>query len=368
MAGGRIAALLAGIALLLAGQGALAASYEFRQAAGQGVVDFVINPYAHFGYDGILGSLRGLDPGLVNRLGFQYGGVTARKLEATGAMARRVRSVLPRARIGGGFPENLRADYSERLPCDGENDVRAFTRAGLTGAAAGRYFWIDPSLVGAQDYYICIGKAQIRRGFDHLHFEEADNVLKESANRGEAVRGYARVREALLRYGAGLGVAVSFSGEPGLAREMPLDAVYVPARFYTEGFDREYRHRVETREGRGYTYVLSPAIAAHFAGLVGGRAVVLFYVDNFDFHQDDLRRMMELDGPNRRAMIVGSGRVAAEHGVVFVPSLDHCDGCVPPALVGDACEVSGGVSYYDAVVCGDLEAVGEAIRVQRRGR
>jgi hypothetical protein len=268
-------------------------------------------------------------------------------------MAKKITQILPRARIGGGFPENLKTAYSENLPCDSETDLRSFSRGDLTNRPAGtggKYYWIDPSLPAAQEYYICIGKAQIRRGFTHLHFEEADNILKLSAAPQAAVAGYAHVREALLQYGNTMGVTVSFSGEPEMAREIPLDAVYIPARFFEESFDREYQNLVRTQDGNGYTYALSAAIINHYVALVPRRTKVMFYIDNFDYKQDDLRRMMELDGLNRRHLITQSAQAARAGGAVFVPSLNHCDGCVPSNVIGDTCEllpVSGGQNPRD---------------------
>ncbi len=152
-----------------------------------------------------------------------------------------------------------------------------------------------------------------------------------------------------------------------MAREMALDSVYIPARFYIEDFDRQYRNKVGTDVGRRYTYVLSPLIVQDLVGAVPKSTRVFFYVDNFDPHQDDLRRMMELDGPNRRELIKRSGEVAARYGATFVPSYNHCDGCVPLNLVGDTCEVDPGskLSVYNAHECGDLEAIRESLAFQR---
>jgi hypothetical protein len=173
--------------------------------------------------------------------------------------------------------------------------------------------------------------------------------------------------EELARYATERGISLSFSGEPKLAREMALDSVYIPARFYIEDFDREYRNRVSTEFGAQYTYVLSPLIVQGLIREVTKRTGVLFYVDNFDSRQDDLRRMMELDGPNRRELIQRSGEVAARHGATFVPSYSNCDGCVPLNLVGDSCKakLNSKLSVYNARECGDLEAIRETLAAQR---
>lgn len=344
------------------------AIYSFDEAARRGVVDFVVNPWAKISYDAILANLKELQPGLVNRLGFQYGGITLKKLNYTGDMARRIHDVLPQARIGGGFPENLKADYSETLPCDNDTDMETFSRPALTSSPAGtggKYYWIDPSLEAAQRYYICVGKAQIRRGFAHLHFEESDNVLKQSKSRAGSLAGYAHVRDVLLDYGKSQGVAVSFSGEPDLAASLPLESIYVPSRFYENTFDTQYRNRITTDVGKRYSYVLSSAIVEHYVGLVPSRTKVMFYIDNFDYRQDDLRRMMELDAPNRRILITRSASAAHQHGAIFIPSLNHCDGCIPPEFVGDPNELlpGGKISYYDAAACSDFQTIHDALEI-----
>ena len=283
-----------------------------------------------------------------------------------------IHKVLPRTRIGGGFPENLKADYKAALPCDSESDVRTFTPAGLTGKPfdkTGTYVWMDLGLKGAQDYYICIGKSEIRRGFSHFHFEEADNILLNCPSRPACITGYKRVRDKLEAYAKEQGIALSFSGEPVLAGEMSLNSVYIPSRFYIEDFDREYRNKVETGVGKGYTYVLSSQIVQDLLKKVPKSTHVFFYVDNFDAKQDDLRRMMELDGPNRREMIRRSSEVATKLGATFIPSYNHCDGCIPASFVGDACEISASnkVTIYNARVCGDLDTIQASFAVPHGG-
>ena len=152
---------------------------------------------------------------------------------------------------------------------------------------------------------------------------------------------------------------MSFSGEPVLAAEMPLDSVYIPARFYIDDFDQQYRNKVSTDVGVRHTYVLSPLIVQDLVREVPKGTIVLFYVDNFDSRQDDLRRMMELDGPNRRELIKRSAGVAAKFGATFVPSYNHCDGCIPLNLIGDACEADSksNLSVYNARACGDLDTI-----------
>jgi hypothetical protein len=352
-----------------AGFAANSAPYSFKQSVDHGVIDFVTNPWAESDVSADLDAIGQLRPGLINRLGFEYGGVSAARLNFSGNVAAEIEKILPRSRIGGGFPENLRVDYRESLPCDSETELRTFTHDGLTGKAFDKdegYFWIDPSLTAAQDYYICIGKAQIRRHFNHLHFEEADNILANCTVWAACVAGYKRVQAELKKYATALGIELSFSGEPKLSHELPLDSVYIPARFYIDDFDQQYRNKIETAVGNKYTYVLSPQIVKDLMGEVGNTTQVLFYVDNFDPRQDDLRRMMELDGPNRRELIIRSAKVAAKFGAIFIPSYNHCNGCVPRNLVGDSCELGAKLSIYNARVCGDLPAIKASLALETR--
>jgi hypothetical protein len=345
------------------------APYGFKESIDHGVIDFVTNPWAQPDVSTDLDAIGRLRPGLVNRLGFEYGGVSEKRLNFSGNVASEIHKILPLTRIGGGFPENLRADYKESLPCDSEADLRTFSHDGLTGKAFdkdGNYFWIDPSLKPAQDYYICIGKAQIRRHFNHFHFEEADNILANCTVWSACVTGYRRVQGELQEYAKEMGVALSFSGEPKLSQELTLDSVYIPARFYIDDFYQKYRNKMKTVVGNGYTYVLSPQIVQDVLGEVPKTTRVLFYVDNFDPRQDDLRRMMELDGPNRRELIIRSAKVAAKYGAIFIPSYNHCNGCVPSNVVGDSCEVGPKASVYNARVCGDLQAIKTSLAAERR--
>jgi hypothetical protein len=345
-------------------------TYNFKEAVQHGVIDFVVNPWVHPDISADIVEIGRLAPGLVNRLGFEYGGISFKRLNFSGDAASQIHGVLPHARIGGGFPENLKADYRAVLPCDSESDLRTFTRDAITGKAFGSnngYYWVDINRVPAQQYYICVGKAQIRRKFDHLHFEQSDEILANCASRAACVLGYMRVRDELKRYAEDRAIGLSFSGEPLLAREMVLDSVYVPARFYIEDFDQQYRNKVRTDVGVQYTYVLSPMIVQDLLQKVPKGTSVLFYVDNFDSRQDDLRRMMELDGPNRRALIKRSAEMAAKFGATFVPSYNHCDGCIPLDLIGDPCEADteSNLSGYNSRACGDLDTIKASLSTPR---
>lgn len=49
-------------------------------------------------------------------------------------------------------------------------------------------------------------------------------------------------------------------------------------------------------------------------------------------------------------------------------SLTHCDGCVPPDLIGDPCELlpDRKTTYYDAATCRDIDLIREALVIQGR--
>jgi len=63
-------------------------------------------------------------------------------------------------------------------------------------------------------------------------------------------------------------------------------------------------------------------------------------------------------------MIVESAKTARANGAYFIPSLNHCDGCIPPPVIGDPCELMPGRSdstEYDVVRCEDEAAIEEAL-------
>jgi hypothetical protein len=95
----------------------------------------------------------------------------------------------------------------------------------------------------------------------------------------------------------------------------------------------------------------------------------MFYVDNWDPEQDDLRRLMELGSANRRTLIVRSAENAAAGGAYFIPALYHCEGCGPKAeVIGDPCEIlPNGKTQYDAYVCGDWPTIRQALVIESSG-
>jgi hypothetical protein len=95
----------------------------------------------------------------------------------------------------------------------------------------------------------------------------------------------------------------------------------------------------------------------------------MFYIDNWDPEQDDLRRLMELRSANRRTLIVKSAENAVAGGAYFIPTVYHCEGCGPRAdVVGDPCEVlPNGKTQYDAFVCGDWSTIRKALAIESHG-
>jgi hypothetical protein len=65
--------------------------------------------------------------------------------------------------------------------------------------------------------------------------------------------------------------------------------------------------------------------------------------------QDDPQRFMELNADMRRMSIVR------------LP-LNHCEGCIPAAAVGDSCEIVRNMTTeYDALSCGDFPTISAAL-------
>jgi hypothetical protein len=285
-----------------------------------------------------------------------------------------VRQSLPRTLFGGGFNESLYNDYRQTLDCGGDLGSRYFDAVELASPKnpGSNARFVDIAKPQAQEFYICIGRMLIDRGVTYLHFEAPVLVLNAASSRAGGVDGYRRVQQELTRYAAKKHVTIYFSGDPQLAAEMTLDGVYMPSRFYhvTVPDLIRYQNRIEEpHDGVGYTYALSPKIIEDTVKETPPRTHVFFYVDNWDESQDDLRRLMELDAENRRRLLVLSATAAAAGGAYFIPPLVHCEGCVHPGHVGDACEIlKDGVSEYDAYACGDFAAIGLALGREGRHR
>lgn len=354
-----------------------AAQYDFNEALDHhGAVDLNFNPWADVPIETTVEALRTLDVGVVNRVGFFYGGVSTKFLQSLQRATTLIHASLPKAIIGGGFNEALYSNYKATLPCvTSEAKEETFSAEQLVGAGklAPDQPLVDLGLKSAQDYYICIGMLQIDMGISLLHFEAPGEVLNAASDRSLAISGYKTVMQALAKYAGSKGQTVYFSGDPTLAAAVSLDAIYTPARFFhtTVKSVLRYQNKI-ARPGRGvgYTYALSHAIARDTLSQVPSHTKVLFYVDNWDESQDDLRRYMELDPANRRELLVLSGQAAKEEGVYFLPPVIGCVGCVKITHVGDSCELRGDaakqVSEYSAPICHDLDAIKASLAAQIR--
>lgn len=338
--------------------------YDFQTALSKGVVDLSSDRWSGHDRALLIAHLPAIDPGLVNRFAFFYGGASDADLDETTKIAAAIHAVVPRALLGATLPEVVDNTYSVGLACGAG-------RGQFTGQQVGgeplddRLSWVDLSRPVASRFYDCLGRHFIDMGFDFVHFENAEGVIEHSARPAAAHAAYLRLAQDLRRYATSKGQPLYLSADHTLAAEAHLEAVYEPSRFYHLGpAMRAFRNRIERpSHGVGYSYALSPVLIAAQQAKVPRSTTVLFYVDNWNSDQDDLRRMMELDGENRRFLISTSLKTARDHGAVFVPSLDHCVGCIPRGDVNDICEVlPDGRTQYDALACGDMSMLEDDIR------
>ena len=342
-------------------------TYTLEEAIAQGVVDINYNPWTKRSIAPMTSHLAELNPGLINRIGFLYGGPSTFFLNAMRDVVAAVRQILPRALFGGGFNESVYNDYRQTLDCGGDGGSQTFDAGEVSSAKnpGSNAHFVDIAKPAAQDFYICIGRMLIDRGVTYLHFEAPVLVLNAASSAAGGVAGYRRVRGELIRYALQKHLTLYFSGDPSLAAQMTLDGVYMPSRLYhvTVPDLLRYQNRIEEPHvGVGYTYALSSKMIDDTVRETPPGMHVFFYIDNWDESQDDLRRLMELDAENRRRLLVLSATAAHAGGAYFIPPLTHCEGCVQPGHVGDACEIlKDGVSEYDAYACGDFAAIGLAL-------
>ncbi len=339
--------------------------YDWPQALAKGVLDLSSDRWSGRDRGALVAHLAALDPGIVNRFAFFFGGASEDDLVATAAFAATVHQAVPRAILGATLPELIHADYALSTSCGGR--ATSFAADDITGRSAGNYRWLDMSRPQAAAYYECLGERYLDIGFSFIHFENSGTVIRNSANPAQALAAYTQLALNLRRRAADKGRPLYLSGDFTTAAALKLEAVYEPSRFYhLEPAYKRYQNRVaRPGAGNGYSYVLSPAIIEDQKAKLPATTAVLFYVDNWNDKEDDLRRMMELDAGNRRFMIAQSLVVARQHGALFVPSLDHCVGCVAPRLVGDACEIlPDGRSQYDALTCGDMQTIRQNLHAE----
>jgi hypothetical protein len=346
------------------------APYDLDEAINRGVVDLYFNPWTKRSITPLVEHLGDLNVGLINRLGFQYGGQSMQRLKSIGDAVSAIRKISARSLIGGGFNEAIYKNYKQSLTCGGSLGTQTFTAAELASHTelGSNAVLVDMGQRRVQDYCICIGQIQIDEGISYLHFEAPSLVLRASSSRSDAVEGYKRVQQTLRAYGKAKGMTIYFSGDSELAKVVKLDGAYFPSRFYHTTIPKflRYQNRVpQPGIGVGYTYALSNTIIEDTVADTPKGTRIFFYVDNWDENQDDLRRFMELDAQNRRKLMELSARAAAKGSVYFIPPLALCEGCVKPAHVGDSCEIlPGGDSEYDAFACGDFPAIQRALQLE----
>jgi hypothetical protein len=367
-----------------------AAPSVLDKAFEKGIVEWMYNPWQTRDAAPMLATIRQLDPGIVYRLGFLYGGPNHEFLERSKAMAGEIRRHSPQILIGATLPEVVSRVVMDNvdLSCEaGQAPVRfAFEQMiSMTGAGAYHgYSWINPARPEAQAYYLCLGKKFVDAGFNIIEFQNAAGIIEHTprAQRRDAIMGLLQVKKALRRYAGKR--PLYFAGDAALSRWMDTAIVYNPARFFhTDAWGVKYQNRMPrvTPQGHpigvGYSYALSQAMITETIASSRKGVTIVFNVDNFDQTQDDLRRLMELDAENRRFLIMESSRIARRNGVYFAPPIAHCEGCVDKGnvsttehcmLVADAqgnsrLDKSGRpLMAYNAHACGDHDAIRAAIR------
>jgi len=353
--------------------------FSLNEAIRQGVVNWRANPEWPTGTQGQIDRIAALAPGLIYKVGIRnaWGRMGHQDIARAASIYGALRRAMPRAIFGIGLNETVLKDYDETLNCPaplGDTQFRATAMTKPNEPLLGGTGWLDLAMPAARDFYLCQGKMFFRIGFTLIHFEEMENVIAHSSSPGAAWNNYLAIIKTLRAFADAAGRKIYFSGDPGPSgKGMPLDAVYAPSRFFHTTIPAyvKFQNKI-ARPGIGddYSYTLSGKLIRAIKAEASSDARVFFYVDNWDPRQDDLRRMMELDPINRRFLITSSAEAAHQGGVYFIPSLDHCDGCVPPEAVGDQCEILPGTrkSEYDAFRCGDVGAIQEALDLQSPDR
>lgn len=347
--------------------------YPLNTAISKGVVNARMSLFSATDQKHVLDTIQGLDPGMIyaTYVGV-WGTIRQQDLNSAGQLAGKLRQLLPHTILGGGVNESMSLSIApQTLTCGGQLGTRTFSPAAMIDTkqrALGDTAWLDLANPTARDYYLCVGTELIDRGFTLIGFPEHENVIAHASSKKEAIKNFVSLLETLRHYGAGKGETIYFSGDPAsddTAKE--IDFLYVPARFFHTSFAQKYQNKIIRRGiGAGYSYSLSPLHVQDVLATAPHNTKVFFYVDNWDATQDDLHRFMELDGDNRRYLITTSAQTAHKDGAYFIPNLLHCVDCIPAKVVGDKCEIRpDGKTEYDAVACGDLPAIKQALAVQR---
>ena len=354
-------------------------AFSFDEAIRHGVVSWRANPEWPAGTQDEIDRIAALAPGLIYKVGIRnaWGHMGHQDIVRAASLFDALHRAMPRTLLGIGLNETVSKDYDETLQCPGQLGDIQFRAAAMTRPTApllGGTPWLDLALPAAREFYLCQGEIFLSIGFTLIHFEEMQNVIAHSSSPSAAWNNYINLINNLRAFAAANRRSVYFSGDPvPSGKRMPLDSVYAPSRFFHTTIPAYVKFQNKVARpgvGKGYSYTLSDKLIRTVKAEASHDVRVFFYVDNWDPRQDDLRRLMELDGSNRRYLITSSAEVAHQEGAYFIPSLNHCDGCVPLEAVGDLCEILPGTqkTEYDVFRCGDVSAVREALDLQSRDR
>jgi hypothetical protein len=370
--------LLLASAWLLASALPAAATDALDRAIAQGVVNWRIDPQWPATKDAELGVLQTLRPGLIYKVGLRtgWGQVSNATLDSAGDIARLIKSKLPDVMLGIGMGESVRPDLDVTIGCGGES--RRFTAAQMTVPGKpllGGTAWIDVATDAGRDFYECQAKNLIDLGYALINPDGGGLVIKNSSSPAAAVKNFNAMFARLKAYARANGREVYFSGDIDMLEAgVAIDTAYLPSRFYhvTIPQYKKYQNRIARPGiGVGYSYALSRAMVQDFRAKAGAHVRLFFYIDNWDPAQDDLRRFMELDTRNRRFLITESAKTAHDGGAYFIPSLNHCDGCISPTTIGDRCQMMPertDKTEYDALRCGDVATIQQALEVEGPAR
>lgn len=352
--------------------------YTLDEALRLGTVDFSPHPWLSRPYQPLIEQIDTLNPGALIELGFLYGGVSQQFLDMTANIARHIRAKLPRTLLGTRFPEHLDiSKYPLRtLTCGGGLGNVTFDHRRMAGskyAQSHLFAWMDPAKPEAQLYFLCLGKFYIDNGFTMIGFTNPSGMLETHPDPDAVIASFKIIQAELNRYATSKSsnAKIYWGGDAATSRRIHTDYAFEPMRvFDTNAWAKTWNNRV-ARPGIGskeYSFTLSPKIIGDMKRLANPQTKILFYVDNYDGQDDDLRRFMELDAINRRFLMLESVRLAKSSGVFVSLPLNHCEGCIQADRTGDACHIipSTKSTSYDALACGDIPTIRDALRLKPR--